>query len=146
MPRTFRLTMQAKAGTLMRTDRAGKSVTCSKDHTVQQQVRMSTLGALCGLPTRQRATCFGFTTRPSSDALRHAVRNGAPADLLPTRPGPPTSSQRPKEVEARIIRRRCETALQREALAAALTPRGCTVSARRVGQVLADSGLSTKNR
>ena len=146
MPSTFRLNVQAQEGTLMLTDRAGKTVTFSKEHPVQQQVRMITLGARCGLPTRQLAPCFGCKTRPSSDAIRHAVLNGSPAALLPTRPGPHTPSKRTKEVEALIIRMRFETDLNRDAIAEALTQRGFTVSARLVGQVLADYGLSKKNR
>ncbi len=145
MPITFRLNVQAHEGTLMLTDHAGKTVTFSKEHTVQQKVRMITLGELCGLPTRQLATCFGFKTRTSSDDIRHAVLHGSPADLLPTRPGPHTPSKRTKEVEALLIRTRFETDLNREAIAAALTQRGCKVSARLVGQVLADYGLSKKN-
>jgi hypothetical protein len=65
MPITFRLNVQAQEGTLMLTDRAGKTVTCSKEQTVQQKVSMITLGELCGLPKRQLATCFGFKTRKS---------------------------------------------------------------------------------
>ncbi len=78
--------------------------------------------------------------------IRHTVLNGSPADLLPKRPGPHTPSKRTKEVEALIIRTRFETDLNRDAIAAALTQRGFTVSARLVGQVLADYGLSKKNR
>lgn len=98
MPSTFRLNVQAQEGTLMLTDRAGKTVTFSKEHTVQQKVSMSTLGELCGLPKRQLAPCFGFKTRTSYDDIRHAVLNGSPADLLPKRPGPHTPSKRTKEV------------------------------------------------
>ena len=143
---TFSLNVQAKEGTLMFTDRAGKTVTFSKEQTVQQKVSMITLGELCGLPKHQLATGFGFKTRKSSDDIRHTVLNGSPADLLPKRPGPHTPSKRTKEVEALIIRTRFETDLNRDAIAAALTQRGFTVSARLVGQVLADDGLSKKNR
>src|SRR5207244_11043632 len=90
MPLTLRLTVQAHVGTRMRTDRAGQTVPCSQAHPVQQQVSRSTLGALGGLPTRHRAPGFGFQTRTSSYAIRHAVLNGSPADLLPPRPGPHT--------------------------------------------------------
>ena len=143
---TFSLNVQAKEGTLMFTDRAGKTVTFSKEHTVQPQVSMITLGELCGLPKRQLATCCGFKTRQSSNDSRHTVLNGSPADLLPKRPGPHTPSKRTKEVEALIIRTRFETDLNRDAIAEALTQRGLKVSARLVGQVLADYGLSKKNR
>jgi transposase len=144
MPITFSLNVQAKEGPLMFTDRAGKTVTFSKEHTVQQKVSMITLGELCGLPKRQLATGFGFKTRTSYDDIRHTVRNGSPAALLPKRPGPHTPSKRTEEVEALIIRTRFETALNREAIAAALTQRGFKVSARLVGQVLAAYGLSKK--
>jgi hypothetical protein len=49
-------------------------------------------------------------------------------------------------VEALIIRTRFETDLNRNAIAETLTQRGFKVSARLVGQVLADYGLSKKNR
>jgi hypothetical protein len=78
--------------------------------------------------------------------IRHTVLNGSPADLLPQRPGPHTSSKRTKEVEVLIIRMRFETDLNRDEIAGALTQRGFQVSARLVGQVLADYGLSKKNR
>ena len=143
---TFSLNVQAKEGTLMFTDRAGKTVTFSKEQTVQQKVSMITLGELCGLPKHQLATCFGFKTRKSYYDIRHTVLNGSPADLLPKRPGPHTPSKRTKEVEALIIRTRFETDLNRDEIAAALTQRGLQVSARLVGQVLADYGLAKKNR
>jgi hypothetical protein len=143
---TIRLNVQAHEGTLMLTDRAGQTVTFSKEPTVQQKVRLITLGAFCGLPKRPLAPCFGFKTRTSSDDIRHPVLNGSPADLLPKRPGPHTPSKRPKEVEALIIRTRFETDLQRDAIAEALPQQGCKVSARRVGQVLADDGLVKKTR
>jgi len=141
---TFSLNVQAKEGTLMFTDRAGKTVTFSKEQTVQQKVSMITLGELCGLPKRQLAACFGFKTRKSYDDIRHTVLNGSPADLLPKRPGPHTPSKRTKEVEALIIRTRFETDLNRDEIAGALTQQGFKVSARLVGQVLADYGLSKK--
>jgi len=143
---TFSLNVQAKEGTLVLTDRAGKTVTFSKEQTVQQKVSMITLGELCGLPKRQLATSFGFKTRKSYYDIRHAVLTGSPADLLPKRPGSHTPSKRTKEVEALIIRTRFETDLNRDEIAEALTQQGFKVSARLVGQVLADYGLSKKNR
>src|SRR5260370_1510211 len=145
MPITLRLNVQAHEGTLMLTDRAGKTVTFSKEQTVQQKVSMITLGEFCGLPTRQLATCFGFKTRTSSYDIRHTVLNGSPADLLPKRPGPHTPSQRTKEVQPLIIPTRFATDLHPDAIAEALTQQGCKVSARLVGQVLADDGLAKKN-
>ena len=145
MQMTFKLSVQAKDGTLVLTDGAGKTVTFSQEQTVQKKVSMIALGELCGLPKHQLATGFGFKTRKSYYDIRHAVLNGAPADLLPKRPGPHHPSKRTKEVEARIIRMRFETDLNRDETAEALTQIGFKVSARLVGQVLADYGLSKKN-
>jgi hypothetical protein len=142
----FNLTVQAQDGTLVLTDRTGKTVTFSKEQTVQKKVTMITLGELCGLPKRQLTTGFGFKTRKSYYDSRHTVLNGLPADLLPKRPGPHKPSKRTKEVETRIIRTRFETDLPRDAIAEALTEKGFKVSARLVGQVLADYGLRKKNR
>jgi hypothetical protein len=146
MDLAFHLNVQAQDGTLVLTDRAGKTVTFSKEQTVQKKVAMITLGELCGLPKRQLSTGFGFKTRKSYYDSRHAVLNGSPTDLLPTRPGPHTPSKRTKQVEALIIRTRVETDLNREEIAEALTQMGFAVSARLVGRVLADHGLSKKNR
>lgn len=106
---TLNVNVQAKDGALVLTDRTGKTRIFSKEQTVQQKVSMIALGELCDLPQRQLATCFGFQTRQSSDDIRDAVLNGSPADLLPTRTGPPTPSQRTKTVEALLIRTRFET-------------------------------------
>jgi len=137
--------IQVKDGTLVLTDRAGKTVTFSKEQTVQQKVSLITLGELCGLPKRQLATCFGFKTRKSYYDIRNAVLKGAPADLLPKRTGPHTPAKRTKEVEALIIRTRFETDHNMYGIADVLTQLGVNVSARLVGQVLADYGLSKKN-
>jgi hypothetical protein len=104
-----------------------------------------TRGERCGLPKRQRAASFGCTTRTSSYDIRNAVLTGAPADRLPTRTGPHTRSKRTQEMEARIIRTRCETALKMYEIAATLPQQGFPVSARVVGRVLADYGLAKKN-
>ena len=142
---TLHVNVLVKDGALVLTDHAGKPVTFSKEQTVQQQVSMITLGELCGLPKRQLATCFGFKTRKSYYDIRHAVLNGSPADLLPKRPGPHTPSKRTKEVEALIIRTRFETDRNMYEIADTLTQMDCPVSARLVGQVLTDYGLSKKN-
>ncbi len=142
---TLHINVQVKDGTLVLTDRTGKVVTFSKDQTVQKKVSMITLGELCGLPKHRLATGFGFKTRKPYYHIRHAVLNGSPADLLPERPGPHHPSKRTKKVEARIIRMRFETDLNRDEIAEALTQMGFKVSARLVGQVLADYGLSKKN-
>ena len=137
--------VQVQDDTLVLTDHAGKTVTFSKEQTVQQKVSLITLGELCGLPKRQLATGFGFKTRKSYYDIRHAVLKGAPADLLPKRTGPHTPSKRTKEVEALIIRTRFETDHNMYGIADVLTQLGVNVSARLVGQVLADYGLSKKN-
>jgi hypothetical protein len=137
--------VQVKDGTLVLTDSAGKTVTFSKEQTVQKKVSMITLGELCGFPKHQLATGFGFQSRTSYYDLRNVVLQGAPADLLPKRTGPHTPSKRTKEVEARIIRLRFETNGTMYEIADALTQLGFPVSARLVGQVLADYGLSKKN-
>jgi hypothetical protein len=146
MHSALNVNVQVKDDTLVLTDRAGKTITFSKEQTVQKKVSMIALGELCGLPKHHLATGFGFKTRTSYYDSRNAVLTGAPQDLLPKRTGPHTRSKRTKEVEALIIRTRFETDLNRDAIAAARTQRGFKVSARRVGQVLADSGLSKKNR
>ena len=145
MPIALNLNVQGKDGTLVLTDGAGKIVTFSKEQTVQQKVSMITLGELCVLPKRQLATSFGFKSRTSYYDSRDAVLQGTSADLLPKRTGPHTPSKRTKEVEALIIRTRFETDGNRYEIAEALTHLGFTLSARLVGQVLADYGLSKKN-
>lgn len=137
--------VQVKDDTLVLTDRAGKTITFSTEQTVQKKVSMIALGELCGLPKRQLATGFGFKTRKSYYDSRNAVLKGAPQDLLPKRTGPHTRSKRTKEVEALIIRTRFETDGNMYAIADALTELGFSVSARLVGRVLADYGLSKKN-
>ena len=145
MPIALDVHVQVKDDTLVLTDRAGKTITFSKEQTVQKKVSMIALGELCGLPKRQLATGFGFKTRKSYYAIRHAVLNGSPTDLLPERPGPHTPSKRTKEVEALIIRTRFETEGHRYEIADAFTALGFPVSARLVGRVLVDDGLSKKN-
>ena len=142
---TLHVTVQVKDGNLVLTDRAGKPVTFSKDQTVQKKVSMITLAELCDLPKRQLATCFGFKTRTSYYDIRNAVLHGSPADLMPKRTGPHTPPKRTKEVEVLIIRRRFETDGNLYAIADALTALGFPVSARLVGRVLVDYGLSKKN-
>lgn len=60
MQLAFSLNVQTKDGTLVLTDHTGKTVTFSKEQTVQKQVAMITLGELCGLPKGQLAAGFGF--------------------------------------------------------------------------------------
>ncbi len=137
--------VQVQDGMLVLTDREGKTVTFSKEQTVQKKVSMITLGELCDLPKRQLATGFGFKTRKSYYDCRNAVLTGTPAELLPQRMGPHTRSKRTKEVEALIIRTRFETDGNMYEIAETVTQQGFPVSARLVGRVLADYGLSKKN-
>jgi hypothetical protein len=135
-----------KDGTLVLTDRDGKAVTFSPEQTVQKKVSMISLGELCDLPKIRLAQAFGFKTRKSYYDIRDAVLNGLPADLLPKRTGPQEAPKRTTAVEALIIRRRFESDLNMYEIADELTQLGFNVSARLVGQVLADYGLSKKNR
>jgi len=135
---TLNVNVLVKDGALVLTDHTGKPVTFSKEQTVQQKVSMIVLGELCDLPKRQLATGFGFKTRKSYYDIRNAVLNGSLADLLPKRPAPRTPPKRTKEVEACIIRTRFETDLNMYEIAEALTHMGVNISARLVGQVLAD--------
>jgi hypothetical protein len=138
MQLAFKLNVQTKDGTLVLTDHTGKTVTFSKEQSGQKQVAMITLGELCGLPKDQLAAGFGFKTRKSYYDVRHVVLNDSPADLLPKRSGPHTPSKRTQEVEVLIIRMRFETDLNRDEIAEAVAQMGFKVSARLVGQVLAD--------
>jgi DNA helicase TIP49 (TBP-interacting protein) len=89
---------------------------------------------------------FGFKTRKSYYDIRAVVLNGLPADLLPKRTGPQNAPKRTREIEALIIRRRYQTDLNMYQIAEELTRIGFDISARLVAQVLADYGLSKKNR
>jgi hypothetical protein len=86
-----------------------KTISFSKEQTVQQQVSMIVLGELCDLPKHQLAAGFGFKSRTSYYDIRNTVLKGEPAALLPKRTGPHTPSKRTKELEACIIRTRFET-------------------------------------
>lgn len=135
-----------KNGALVLTDRDGKAITFSPEQSVQKKVSMITLGELCDLPKIRLAQAFGFKTRKSYYDIRDAVLNGSSADLLPKRTGPQKPPKRTKEVEALIIRSRFDTDLSMYEIADELTRLGFDVSARLVAQVLADYGLSKKNR
>src|ERR1700747_1902818 len=113
--------VQVKDDTLVLTDRAGKTITFSKEQTAQKKVSMITLGELCGLPKRQLAPGFGFKTRKSYDDSRRAVLQGNPPDPLAKRRGPRSPSIRTKEMEALIIRTRFETDGNMSAIADTLT-------------------------
>ena len=142
---TLHVNVQIKDGALGLTAPTGKTVTFSKDQTVQQKVSMFVLGELCDLPKHELAAGLGFKTRKSYYDIRHAVLNGSLADLLPNRPIPRTPPKRTQEVEAHIIRMRFETDGNMYEIAEALTHMGVDISARLVAQVLADYGLAKKN-
>src|SRR5712692_4234744 len=56
MPSALNVNVQVNDDTLVLTDRAGKTITFSKEQTVQKKVSMIALGELCGLPKRHLAT------------------------------------------------------------------------------------------
>jgi len=145
MQLTLHVNVRVEDGALVLTAPTGKSITFSQEQTVHQKISMIVLGELCDLPKRHLATGFGFKTRKSYYDIRNAVLNGSLADLLPKHPAPRTPSKRTQEVEARIIRMRFETDLNMYEIAEALTYMGVNISARLVGQVLADYGLAKKN-
>jgi len=135
-----------KNGTLVLTDRDGQVVTFSPEQSIQKKVSLITLGELCDLPKIRLSQAFGFQTRKSYYDIRDAVLNGLPADLLPKRTGPQNAPKRTRELEALILRHRYQTDLNRYQIAEELTRIGFNISARLVAQVLADYGLSKKNR
>jgi hypothetical protein len=143
---SFDIEVSSKNGTLVLTDQEGKVVTFSPEQSIQKKVSMITLGELCDLPKIKLSQAFGFKTRKSYYDIRDAVLNGLPADLLPKRTGPQDTSKRTKEIESLIIRLRYQTDLNMYQIAEELTRIGFNISARLVAQVLADYGLSKKNR
>jgi hypothetical protein len=142
---TLHVNVQVKDGVLMLTAPSGKTLSFSKEQSVQQKVSMIVLGELCDLPKRQLAAGFGFKTRKSYYDIRNAVLNGSLAALLPQHSAPRIPPKRTQEVEAQIIRLRFETDFNMYEIAATLTRMGFDISARLVAQVLADYGLAKKN-
>jgi len=134
-----------KDGRLVLTERDGKTVAFSPEQSVQRKVSMVTFGELCDVPKIKLAEAFGFKTRKSYYDARNVVLHGAPADLLPKRRGPQRPPKRTRDVEILIIRMRCKTDLNMYEIAEELRRMGLEVSARLVGQVLSDYGLSKKN-
>lgn len=67
------LNVQVKDGTLVLTTPTGKTISFSKEQTVQQQVSMIVLGELCDLPKHQLAAGFGFKSRTSYYDIRNTV-------------------------------------------------------------------------
>lgn len=143
---SLNLEVLVKDGTLVLTNREGNVVTFSKDQSVQKKVSMITMGELSNLSKGKLAKAFGFKTRKSYYDVRDAVLNGLPADLLPKKTGPQTTPKRTREVEALIIQKRYETDLNMYEIADVLSRLGFHISARLVAEVLADYGLSKKNR
>ncbi len=141
---TLTVNVQVQDGALVLTAPDGRTVTFSKEQTVQKKVSMIILGELGSLPKSRLAQAFGFKTRKSYYDIRHTVLNGSTADLFPKRTGPDTPSKRTKEVEVLIIHQRFETDHNMYEIADALRPMGVDVSARLVAQVLADYGLAKK--
>ncbi len=142
---SLNLEVSVKDGTLVLTDLNGKRVRFSSEQSAQRKVSMVTFGELCGAPRLKLAEAFGFKTRKSYYDARTIVLHGAPADLLAKRRGPQRPPKRTREVEILIIRMRCETDLNMYEIAEELGRTGLDVSARLVGQVLSDYGLSKKN-
>ena len=131
-------------GLLILTDAEGKAVTFSRDQVVQKKVSMITLGELSALPRIKIARAFGFATRKSYYDARYAVLNGVAADLFPQRTGPKKATKRTRELEVRVIRMRFETTYNMYEIADELDRLGFDVSARLVGEILSDFGLSKK--
>ena len=142
---SLNLEVLVKDGRLVLTDRDGKVVSFSPDQSVQRKVSMVTFGELCDVPKLRVAEAFGFKTRNSYYDARNVVLHGASADLLPKRRGPQRPPKRTRDIEILIIGMRCETDLNMYEIAEQLGRMGLDVSARLVGQVLSDYGLSKKN-
>src|SRR5437763_3938153 len=95
MPIALDVHVQVKDDTLVLTDRAGKTITFSKEQTVQKKASMIALGELCGLPKRQLATGFGFKTRKSYYDSRNAVLKGHRKTSCPNGRGPTPDQNAP---------------------------------------------------
>jgi len=141
---SLNIEVQMKNGVLILTDTEGKAVTFSKDQVVQKKVSMITLGELSDLPKIKVAQAFGFATRKSYYDARYAVLNGVAADLFPQRTGPKKATKRTRKLEVKVIQMRFDTTYNMYEIADELKRLGFDVSARLVGKVLADFGLSKK--
>ncbi|KKM02529.1 hypothetical protein LCGC14_1783520 [marine sediment metagenome] len=133
-----------KDGVLILTDTEGKAVTFSKDQLVQKKVSMVTLGELADLPRIKVAQAFGFATRKSYYDARYAVLNGVATDLFPQRTGPKEATKRTRELEVKVIQMRFDTTYNMYEIADELKRLGFDISARLVGKILSDFGLSKK--
>jgi len=141
---SLNIEVQMKNGVLILTDTEGKAVTFSKDQVVQKKVSMITLGELSDLPKIKVAQAFGFATRKSYYDARYAVLNGVATDLFPQRTGPKKATKRTRELEVKVIQMRFDTTYSMYEIADELKRLGFDISARLVGKVLADFGLSKK--
>ena len=141
---SLNIEVRVKDGVLILTDSEGKAVTFSKDQGVQKKVSMVTLGELSDLPRIKVAQAFGFATRKSYYDARYAVLNGVAADLFPQRTGPKEATKRTRELEVQVIQMRFDTSYNMYEIADELNRLGFDVSARLVGKILADFGLSKK--
>jgi len=141
---SLNIEVQMKNGVLILTDTEGKAVTFSKDQVVQKKVSMITLGELSDLPKIKVAQAFGFATRKSYYDARYAVLNGAATDLFPQRTGPKEATKRTRELEVKVIQMRFDTTYNMYEIADELKRLGFDISARLVGKILSDFGLSKK--
>lgn len=141
---SLNIEVRVKDGVLILTDSEGKAVTFSKEQGVQKKVSMVTLGELSDLPRIKVAQAFGFSTRKSYYDARYAVLNGVAADLFPQRTGPKEATKRTRELEVQVIQMRFDTSYNMYEITDELNRLGFDVSARLVGKVLADFGLSKK--
>ena len=141
---SLNIEVQMKNGVLILTDTEGKAVTFSKDQVVQKKVSMITLGELSDLPKIKVAQAFGFVTRKSYYDARYAVLNGVATDLFPQRTGPKEATKRTRELEVKVIQMRFDTTYNMYEIADELKRLGFDISARLVGKILSDFGLSKK--
>ncbi|MBA7709962.1 hypothetical protein ES703_118889 [subsurface metagenome] len=141
---SINIEVRLEDGLLILTDAEGKAVTFSRDQVVQKKVSMITLGELSDLPRIKIARAFGFATRKSYYDARYAVLNGVAADLFPQRTGPKKATKRTRELEVKVIQMRFDTTYNMYEIADELSRLGFDISARLVGKILSDFGLSKK--
>lgn len=141
---SINIRVKTENGILVLSDNQGRLVSFSPEQIVQKKVSMVTLGELSCLPKLDIARAFGFATRKSYYDIRHDVLNGTRADLLPRRTGPKHASKRTREVETLVIKLRIDKGYNMYEIAGELKDLGFDISARLVGQILADYDLSKK--
>jgi transposase len=105
---------------------------------------MVTLGELSDLPRIKVAQAFGFATRKSYYDARYDVLNGVATDLFPQRTGPKKATKRTRELEVKVIQMRFDTTYNMYEIADELNRLDFDISARLVGKILSDFGLSKK--